>query len=48
MMPGLIQTEGYTRAVLRAYQQRRGLPDDVEGRWRSGWPGSGYCGAAAA
>ena len=30
MLPGLIQTEGYTRAVLRAYQQRRGLPDDVE------------------
>jgi transcriptional regulator with XRE-family HTH domain len=30
MLPGLIQTEGYTRAVLRAYQERRGLPDDVE------------------
>jgi len=30
MVPGLVQTEGYTRAVLRAYQQRRGLPDDVE------------------
>jgi transcriptional regulator with XRE-family HTH domain len=30
MIPGLIQTEGYTRAVLRAYQQRRGLRDDVE------------------
>jgi transcriptional regulator with XRE-family HTH domain len=30
MVPGLIQTEGYTRAVLRAYQQRRGLRDDVE------------------
>lgn len=29
-IPGLIQTEGYTRAVLRAYQQRRGLRDDVE------------------
>lgn len=30
MVPGLIQTEGYTRAVLRAYQQRRGVRDDVE------------------
>jgi transcriptional regulator with XRE-family HTH domain len=30
MVPGLIQAEGYTRAVLRAYQQRRGLRDDVE------------------
>lgn len=30
MIPGLIQTEDYTRAVLRAYQQRRGLRDDVE------------------
>jgi transcriptional regulator with XRE-family HTH domain len=30
MLPGLIQTESYTRAVLRAYQQRRGLPNDVE------------------
>jgi transcriptional regulator with XRE-family HTH domain len=30
MVPGLIQTEGYTRAVLRSYQQRRGLRDDVE------------------
>ena len=29
-IPGLIQTEDYTRAVLRAYQQRRGLRDDVE------------------
>ncbi len=29
-LPGLIQTRGYTRAVLRAIQQRRGLPDDVE------------------
>jgi transcriptional regulator with XRE-family HTH domain len=29
-VPGLIQTEGYTRAVLLAYQQRRGLRDDVE------------------
>jgi len=30
MVPGLIQTEDYTRSVLRAYQQRRGLRDDVE------------------
>jgi len=30
MLPGLIQTEGYTRALLRAIQQRRGLSDDVE------------------
>lgn len=30
MIPGLIQTEEYTRTVLRAYQQRRGLRDDVE------------------
>jgi len=30
VLPGLIQTEAYTRAVLRAVQQRRGLPDDVE------------------
>ena len=30
MVPGLIQTEDYTRAVLCAYQQRRGLRDDVE------------------
>jgi len=29
-IPGLIQTEDYTRAVLHAYQQRRGLRDDVE------------------
>lgn len=29
-IPGLIQTEAYTRAVLRAYQQLRGLRDDVE------------------
>jgi len=29
-VPGLIQTEDYTRAVLLAYQQRRGLRDDVE------------------
>jgi hypothetical protein len=30
LIPGLLQTEGYTRAVLRAAQQRRGLVDDVE------------------
>ena len=49
VLPGLIQTEAYTRAVLRAIQQRRGLPDDVEaGGGRPGWPASGYCGAAAA
>ena len=30
VLPGLIQTEAYTRAVLRAVQQRRGLVDDVE------------------
>jgi transcriptional regulator with XRE-family HTH domain len=30
IIPGLIQAEGYTRAALRAYQQRRGLADDVE------------------
>lgn len=29
-VPGLIQTQDYTRAVLRAYQLRRGLRDDVE------------------
>jgi transcriptional regulator with XRE-family HTH domain len=29
-IPGLIQTPDYTRAVLRAYQQRRGLRDDVD------------------
>lgn len=30
LVPGLIQTEGYTRAVLRAVAARRGLMDDVE------------------
>jgi transcriptional regulator with XRE-family HTH domain len=30
MVPGLIQAEDYTRAVLRGYQQRRGLRDDVD------------------
>lgn len=29
-VPGLIQAEGYTRAVLRAVQQQRELRDDVE------------------
>ncbi|WP_433185649.1 helix-turn-helix domain-containing protein [Actinoallomurus sp. CA-150999] len=29
-VPGLIQSEGYTRAVLRAVQQQRELHDDVE------------------
>lgn len=30
IVPGLIQTEDYTRTVLRAHQQRRGHRDDVE------------------
>lgn len=30
VLPGLIQTEAYTREVLRAVQQRRSLADDVE------------------
>ena len=30
IVPGLIQTEDYTRAVLRAFQQRREVHDDVE------------------
>jgi hypothetical protein len=30
LIPGLLQTEGYTRTVLRAAQQRRGVIDDVE------------------
>ncbi|EGX55223.1 regulatory protein [Streptomyces zinciresistens K42] len=29
LVPGLIQTRGYTTAALRAIQQRRGLVDDV-------------------
>lgn len=29
LVPGLIQTPGYTEAALRAIQQRRGLVDDV-------------------
>ncbi|MFE2041804.1 helix-turn-helix domain-containing protein [Streptomyces sp. NPDC059477] len=31
LVPGLIQTEPYTAAVLRAIQKRRGLVDDVAG-----------------
>ncbi|MFE4665155.1 helix-turn-helix domain-containing protein [Streptomyces sp. NPDC056716] len=31
LVPGLIQTEPYTTAVLRAIQKRRGLVDDVAG-----------------
>ncbi|MFA1550758.1 helix-turn-helix domain-containing protein [Actinomadura chokoriensis] len=30
LLPGLLQTEDYTRAVLRAVRRRRGLIDDVE------------------
>jgi transcriptional regulator with XRE-family HTH domain len=30
LFPGLIQTEGYTRAVLEAVRKRRGLIDDVD------------------
>jgi transcriptional regulator with XRE-family HTH domain len=30
LIPGLIQTEGYTRAVLEAVRKRRGLVDDVD------------------
>lgn len=30
LVPGLIQTPGYTAAALRAIQQRRGLVDDVQ------------------
>ena len=48
VLPGLIQTGAYTRAVLRAAQQRRGLPDDLEAAGRPGLPASGYCGAVAA
>ncbi len=29
LIPGVVQTEGYTRAVLRAIARRRELPDDV-------------------
>ena len=34
VIPGLIQTEGYTRTVLRAVANRRGLIDDVEAALR--------------
>ncbi|WP_432948732.1 helix-turn-helix domain-containing protein [Kribbella sp. CA-253562] len=30
LIPGAVQTESYTRAVLRGTSARRGLPDDVE------------------
>ncbi|MFI6681170.1 helix-turn-helix domain-containing protein [Kribbella sp. NPDC050470] len=30
LIPGAVQTESYTRAVLRGTSSRRGLPDDVE------------------
>lgn len=30
LLPGMIQTRGYTGAALRSIQQRRGLVDDVE------------------
>ena len=30
LVPGAVQTEAYTRAVLRAIAERRKLPDDVE------------------
>ncbi|GIJ44570.1 transcriptional regulator [Virgisporangium aliadipatigenens] len=30
LVPGMIQTPGYTEAALRAVQRRRGLVDDVE------------------
>ena len=30
ILPGLIQTEAYTRAILRVFQQRRDLRNDVE------------------
>ena len=48
MLPGLIQTEGYTRAVLRAYQQRPACPMMSRRRWRSEWRGSGFCAVVAA
>ncbi|OIV37462.1 transcriptional regulator [Mangrovactinospora gilvigrisea] len=35
LVPGMIQTEAYTRAVLRAVQKRRGLVDDVEAAVRT-------------
>ena len=30
LIPGAVQSKAYTRAVLRAIAQRRGLPDDVD------------------
>jgi transcriptional regulator with XRE-family HTH domain len=30
LVPGAVQTEAYTRAVLRSFAERRDLPDDVE------------------
>ncbi|MFI5734270.1 helix-turn-helix domain-containing protein [Kribbella sp. NPDC051587] len=30
IVPGAVQTVSYTRAVLRSFMERRGLPDDVE------------------
>lgn len=30
LIPGAVQTESYTRAVLRGTAERRGLPDDVD------------------
>jgi hypothetical protein len=30
LIPGPLQTEAYTRAVLQGIRQRRGLPDDVD------------------
>jgi transcriptional regulator with XRE-family HTH domain len=30
LIPGAVQTESYTRAVLRHFMERRSLPDDVE------------------
>jgi transcriptional regulator with XRE-family HTH domain len=30
LVPGAVQTQAYTRAVLRAFAERRELPDDVE------------------
>lgn len=30
LLPGMVQTEAYTRAILTAIQRRRGLSDDIE------------------
>ena len=35
VVPGMLQTEDYTRAILRAVAERRGLPDDVEAAVRA-------------